>query len=215
VRFRLTSVEATEVDDRLVELMAGAPDRLAPHLHAPLQSGSDRVLRRMGRHWYTSTSYAAAVDRVRAAVPGLALGADVIAGFPGETPADHAATVALAEALPFTSLHVFPYSPRPGTAATRLGDPVPPDVARARARELREIGARRAAEHRTRRSGGAADVVVLEAGLDGSRRGLTEDYLSVLLAEPRTPRGVRFPAELRLRGADLVAHPRPSSEPHA
>ena len=66
VRFRLTSIEATEVDDRLAELLTGAPGRVAPHLHAPLQSGSDRVLRRMGRHWYTARSYAGAVERLAA-----------------------------------------------------------------------------------------------------------------------------------------------------
>ena len=101
--------------------MIEEPRRLAPYLHAPLQSGSNRVLRRMGRHWYTAESYRARLEWLAARLPVFGLGADVIAGFPGETDADHQATLALVRALPFTALHVFPYSPRPDTAATRLG----------------------------------------------------------------------------------------------
>ncbi|MDQ6718664.1 MAG: MiaB/RimO family radical SAM methylthiotransferase, partial [Gemmatimonadota bacterium] len=124
VRFRLSSLEATEVDDRLIELYRSERERLAPYLHAPLQSGSDRILKRMGRSWYTSASYAFAVERVIDGHEFFGLGADVIAGFPGETDADHLETVRLLEPLPFTSLHVFPYSPRPGTAAPRMSGAV-------------------------------------------------------------------------------------------
>ncbi|MDE3172106.1 MAG: radical SAM protein, partial [Gemmatimonadota bacterium] len=119
-RFRLSSVEATEVDERLADLLAGGGDRVAPFLHAPLQSGSAPLLRRMGRHWYTPDEYAGRVECLTARRAVFGLGADVITGFPGETDDDHARTVALCERLPFTYLHVFPYSPRPGTAATRL-----------------------------------------------------------------------------------------------
>ncbi|MBI3567268.1 MAG: MiaB/RimO family radical SAM methylthiotransferase [Gemmatimonadetes bacterium] len=205
VRFRLTSIEATEVDDRLAALYAGDQRRLAPHLHAPLQSGSDAVLRRMGRHWYTAASYARAVERLASRVAPIALAADIITGFPGETAADHAATVALVRDLPFTSLHVFPYSPRPGTPATRLERAVPPALARDRAAELRALGAAKAAAHRASRAGGTADVVVVG---DGARRhGLTEDYLSVQLSDPAMPRRSRFDAELVLRDTGLVAMP--------
>src|SRR3954464_2937382 len=82
VRFRLSSLEATEIDDRLFELLVGEP-RVAPHLHAPLQSGSNAVLKRMGRHWYTAESYAAVVERLVAARPVFGVGADIIVGFPG------------------------------------------------------------------------------------------------------------------------------------
>lgn len=204
VRFRLSSIEATEVDARLGALMVGLPQRLAPHLHAPLQSGSERVLRRMGRHWYTPSSYRAAVERLAAAAPVLGLGADVIAGFPGETDADHAATLALVEALPFTYLHVFPYSPRPGTAATRLSGAVAPAVARERARELRDAAARKGAAYRAARAGGRADVIY-EGATDGRRSGLTEDFLSVSPTDPAPPRGTRLPARLRLEGERLIA----------
>ena len=202
VRFRLTSIEATEVDDRLGELLTGAPDRVAPHLHAPLQSGSDRMLRRMGRHWYTATAYAAAVERLAARACVFALSADVITGFPGETGDDHAATLALVAGLPFTSLHVFPFSERPGTAASRLPDRVAPRVARARAAELRDLGAAKAERHRRRRIGGTADVVVI--GRDATR-GLTEDYLEVGVDPSATPRATRYGATLVERDGALAA----------
>src|SRR5690349_18640324 len=115
VRFRLSSLEATEVDDLLYELLVDSSTRVAPHLHAPLQSGSDRLLRRMGRHWYTAASYARSVERLAATRTVFGLGADIIVGFPGETRDDHRQTVDLVEQLPFTYLHVFPFSLRPGT----------------------------------------------------------------------------------------------------
>jgi threonylcarbamoyladenosine tRNA methylthiotransferase MtaB len=130
-RFRLSSLEATEVDDQLRELFS-EPRHLVPHLHAPLQSGSDAVLKRMGRHWYTGASYAQAIERIARSSEPFALGADVIAGFPGETEADHDRTVQLIESLPFTYLHVFPYSVRPGTAAERPVCRCTPGAARGR-----------------------------------------------------------------------------------
>jgi len=203
VRFRLTSIEATEVDDRLADLLVGAPGRVAPHLHAPLQSGSDRVLRRMGRHWYTAAGYASAVERLAARAPVFALAADVITGFPGERDEDHASTVALVDALPFTSLHVFPYSERPGTAAGRLPEPVAPRVARERASELRAIAAAKEQAHRRARAGGRADVVVVRDG--PTSRGLTEDYLDVALGSGAPPRAARFHATLVESGGELRA----------
>ncbi len=194
VRFRLTSLEATEVDARLADLLTADPLRVAPHLHAPLQSGSDRVLKRMGRHWYTAASYAESAATVAARCGVFALGADVITGFPGETDEDHAATVSLVQSLPFTYLHVFPYSARPGTAAVKMGRDVPAAVSRERAAELRALGEEKAAAHRAARAGGSADVVVIGDG--SARTGLTEDYLTVDLADPSIARRTRFNAKL-------------------
>jgi threonylcarbamoyladenosine tRNA methylthiotransferase MtaB len=203
VRFRLTSVEATEVDDRLRALFA-EPTRLAPHLHAPLQSGSDRLLRRMGRHWYTSRSYATAVDRLVRDRTVFALGADIIAGFPGETEEDHEVTMQFVRSVPFTYLHVFPYSARPGTAATRLPDQIDGAVARRRAAELRRFGDEAARAYRAARVGGPADVVVVR----GDRReGLTEDYLAVDLEGDPLPRGARVAARLGQGPNRLTAIP--------
>ncbi len=203
VRFRLSSIEATEVDDALVELLAGAPLRLAPHVHAPLQSGSDRVLKRMGRHWYTRATYAAAIERLASRMPVLGLGADVIAGFPGETDEDHAATLRVIDELPFTSLHVFPYSARPGTAADRLGERVRSSAITHRAAELRELGDGKTATYAAARTGGIADVIAIGGGPE--REGLTGDYLEVRIADPSFVRGDRFAAQLAMRGHVLHA----------
>jgi threonylcarbamoyladenosine tRNA methylthiotransferase MtaB len=143
------------------------------------------------------------VTRVTAHRTTFALGADVIAGFPGEREEDHRATLALVEELPFSYLHVFPYSRRPGTAAERLPDQVEPTVIARRARELREAGARKAAAYRRSRVSGQADVVVI--GADGRREGLTEDYLTVSLADSSLPRGSRVAARLVLEGDRLTA----------
>ena len=180
VRFRLSSIEATEVDDRIAQLLTAAPRSLAAHLHAPLQSGSNRVLKRMGRHWYTAESYRARLEWLAERLPVFGLGADVIAGFPGETEADHRATVALVEALPFTYLHVFPFSVRPDAPAARLSDQLSPATVHGRARELRQLGEKKARAYRASRVGQTADGVVSGHGA-GQIELLTQDYLSVYL----------------------------------
>lgn len=200
VRFRLTSVEATEVDRHLGELLTSDSSRLAPHLHAPLQSASNRVLRKMGRHWYDARSYEESVLRIIDGSAPFALSADVIAGFPGETEGDHRETVALIERLPFTSLHVFPYSPRPGTAALKLRPVVSGEVARARAEELRSIARAKTATYELSRIGGACDVVVTERG-----KGLTEDYLSVTIPDATIARRSRFAGVLHDEAGSLIA----------
>ena len=179
VRLRLGSVEATEVDDLLVELIATSSGALAPHLHMPLQSGADPVLRRM-RRWHTREAYRRRTLKIVGRVPVLGLGADVITGFPAETEADHMDTRTLIEELPFTYLHVFPFSPRDGTPGAELNarTPVPQRVSAERARELRSLVASKAERYRALRAGDWAEVT-LEG--DGSM-GLTGDYLRVRVA---------------------------------
>ncbi|MGI9077413.1 MAG: MiaB/RimO family radical SAM methylthiotransferase [Gemmatimonadaceae bacterium] len=203
VRFRLSSVEATEVDDRLADMLAGNANRVAPYLHAPLQSGSDRILKRMGRHWYTSARYVSAVERLVASTPVFGLGADIIAGFPGETEADHEATLELVKSLPFSSIHVFPYSPRPGTSAVHMADYVQQDVIVRRAAEIRALGALKARQYQAARVGGEADVIVTEGG--SQPRGVTEDHLTVAITDARYPRGSRFRAKLEAGAGGLLA----------
>jgi threonylcarbamoyladenosine tRNA methylthiotransferase MtaB len=208
VRFRLSSLEASEVGERLADLLTGAPGRVAPHLHAPLQSGSDRMLKRMGRHWYTASSYASSIEALARRAGVLGLGADVITGFPGETEDDHRQTTALVERLPFTYLHVFPFSQRPGTAAERLDGRVSAEVAQRRAAELREVSRRKAEAHLASRIGGSADaVVVRSAGStpEGVGEALTEDYLSALPGDAMLPRRARYQARLERRGDKLIA----------
>jgi len=198
-RFRLSSLEATEVDDRLCDIMADA-SRLAPYLHAPLQSGSDRVLKRMGRHWYTARTYQTSIERIIGSRRVFGLGADIICGFPGETEEDHRQTLALVERLPFTSLHVFPYSARPGAAASRLAGAVGSTEIGSRCSELREVSRRKACDYSALRAGGPADVVAISGD-----EGLTEDYLSVGISCPQIRRRDRFDATLVLRNGRLTA----------
>jgi threonylcarbamoyladenosine tRNA methylthiotransferase MtaB len=131
------------------------------------------------RRWHTREQYLSRALSIAERVSPLGLGADVITGFPGESETDHAATRALIEALPFTYLHVFPFSPRRDTVAAELPDPVPQRVAGERARELREIALDKGRAHRSARIGSAARVVVEGAGDNG----LTEDYLRVSVDE--------------------------------
>ena len=123
--------------DELIHLMATSP-RIAKHAHVPLQSGSDAVLRRMHRK-YRPWHYREKIEKIRAAMPTAAIGADVMAGFPGETDAEFEETRRLIEELPLTYLHVFTYSARPGTPAAAMGKQVPVHVARERNRVLRDL----------------------------------------------------------------------------
>ncbi len=184
-RFRLGSIEATEIDDGMLRLLAESDGRLAPHLHMPLQSGADSVLRGM-RRWHTREQYRRrALDIADAAWP-IGLGADIITGFPGETAADHADTVDLVEELPFTYLHVFPWSPRDGTAAAELPGRIPQRISWERARELRSLGT--AKGERYARSRGGSQVEVVMEGDGGTA--LTGDYLRVGIGSrpPADPR---------------------------
>ncbi|HEY3257595.1 MAG TPA: radical SAM protein, partial [Gemmatimonadaceae bacterium] len=199
VRFRLSSLEATEVDDRLRVLFTDRT-HLAQYLHAPLQSGSDRILKRMGRHWYSAATYAARIESIVAERSVFGLGADVICGFPGESENDHRATLELVDRLPFTSLHVFRYSPRPGTSAIRLSSHVRASDADRRSLELRDLASRKAAAYRSSRAGGLADVVAITP-----REGLTEDYLSVDISRAAVRRRDRFTARLSEHEGRLTA----------
>jgi threonylcarbamoyladenosine tRNA methylthiotransferase MtaB len=186
VRLRLGSIEATEIDDPLVDLLADPGGRLAPHLHVPLQSGSDTVLRRM-RRWHTREAYRSRILEIASRLPYLGLGADIITGFPGETDSDHVDSRRLVEELPYTYLHVFPFSARPVTEAGNLPNQVPRRVRAARARDLRELGLSKGRSYRASRLGSRAHVVVetvveTTAGRGpgaAEATGTTEDYLRV------------------------------------
>jgi threonylcarbamoyladenosine tRNA methylthiotransferase MtaB len=181
VRFRLSSIEATEVDDQIARLLLAVPDRVAAHLHAPLQSAANRVLKRMGRHWYTAETYRARIEWLAGRLPVFGLGADVIAGFTGETDAEHRATFDFIAALPFTYLHVFPFSVRPDAPAAKLAGRLPEVVVRERARELRTLGEDKTAAYRAVRRGGRGDGVVC-GRQTGRVEVLTQDYLTVYLS---------------------------------
>jgi threonylcarbamoyladenosine tRNA methylthiotransferase MtaB len=204
VRLRLGSVEATEVDDDLLGLLTGSQGRLAPHLHMPLQSGSDAVLRGM-RRWHTREQYRRRAWEIVERVGEMGLGADIITGFPGETAEDHACTRDLVQELPFTYLHVFPYSPREGTTAAGLPERVPQRVAGERGRELRELGVGKGLSYRARRVGGWAQVVLEDRGATA----LTGDYLRAEVPEPPPVSGGLLGGTLEGQGGHLhIAWPR-------
>jgi threonylcarbamoyladenosine tRNA methylthiotransferase MtaB len=175
-RLRLSSVEPMDWSDDLLGLVATSA-RIAKHVHAPLQSGSDRVLRRMHRK-YRPRHYEDRVSKARAWMPDAAIGADVMTGFPGESDAEFEETRAFIQSLPFTYLHVFTYSERPGTPAA-VSQQVPMEVRRDRNRVLRELGAEKNLEFRRRMLGRSLSVVTLTDGA------LSDNFLKVELARPR------------------------------
>ena len=181
---RLSSVLPSYFTDDLVDAVGTLP-MVAPHLHLPLQSGSDRVLRLMRRPYHTGM-YRALVDRLAAAIPGLGLGADVIVGHPGETDEDFEATLALVDSLPFSYLHVFTYSDRRGTEAARRPGHVPAAVIRERSQRLRRLGREKSHAFRSALVGSAREVLVLEARdhQTGLLSGLTSNYVEVLFPGP-------------------------------
>jgi threonylcarbamoyladenosine tRNA methylthiotransferase MtaB len=158
---------------------------VAPHVHLPLQSGSDRVLRLMRRP-YSVRMYRALVETLASAVPDLGLGTDLIVGHPGEDEEDFAATVDLVRELPFSYLHVFPYSDRKGTEAARRPGRVPTRVIRDRSARLRRLGAEKSLRFRRRLVGGTHDVLVLaERDRDtGLVSGLTANFVEVVFDGP-------------------------------
>jgi threonylcarbamoyladenosine tRNA methylthiotransferase MtaB len=185
-RLRLSSLEPWDLDEALLALWPNP--RLCRQLHLPLQSGSDAVLRRMGRPMDVAALRMLA-ERLHARIPGLSLSTDLIVGFPGETEADFEATCRVAEAVQFSRLHVFRYSPREGTPAAGLADPVPGGVAQARSRHLIALGQRLALGFHRGFVGERVQVLfesaVERAGVAGWT-GLTDNYLRVWVPSEAT-----------------------------
>jgi len=179
-KVRISSVEPMDWSDDLIALVAGSP-RIARHAHVPLQSGSDRILRRMHRK-YRPWHYAEKIRKVREAMPDAAIGADVMVGFPGETDEFFAESRSFIEHLPFTYLHVFTYSSRPGTPSATMPDQVPVHVARERNRVLRELAAEKNLEFRKKFVGKTLDVITLQNRDQESTEALSDNYLTVSLA---------------------------------
>src|SRR5205807_5079052 len=136
-KLRISSVEPMDWSDSLIALISESP-RIAKHAHVPMQSGSDAVLRRMHRK-YRPWHYREKIEKIRSAMPTAAIGADVMVGFPGETDVEFESTRKMVQDLPFTYLHVFTYSARPGTPAAEMVKHVPVQIARERNRILREL----------------------------------------------------------------------------
>ena len=199
-QLRFSSVEPQDVTEDFIALVASS-ERLARHFHVPLQSGSDRVLKRMHR-WYRAAHYAERVTRIRRTIPDAAIGADVIVGFPGESDDDFRTTYEFIEALPLTYLHVFSFSTRPGTGAEALDAPVAVPVIRERARALRGLSECKSAAFRTSQAGRKVRALTLARGGPDWTEALTSNYLKVKIAG-RRPANMWCDAEIV---ADERAH---------
>jgi threonylcarbamoyladenosine tRNA methylthiotransferase MtaB len=182
-KLRISSVEPMDWSDELIALVAASP-RIAEHAHVPLQSGSDAVLRRMHRK-YRPWHYREKIEKIRAAMPTAAIGADVMTGFPGETDAEFESTRRLIEELPFTYLHVFTYSARPGTPAAAMSNQVPVHLARERNQILRDLASSKKQMFMQSLIGKRLEAITLSAmkkGLNGDlTEALTDNYQKVFL----------------------------------
>ena len=205
-RLRVSSLQPQEISPQLLDLWADP--RLCPHFHMPLQSGSDHVLKRMRRR-YTAEQYVQAVDLVRASVPRASITADVIVGFPGEDGAQHRQSLGLAQGIEFASLHVFPFSTRPGTSAAYMGPPVATETKRSRTEEFLALAQDQASAFRRRSVGDTAQVLWERArGRGGARvfTGLTDTYLKVHARRQQLSLNQVTPARLvAVEGESLLA----------
>jgi threonylcarbamoyladenosine tRNA methylthiotransferase MtaB len=188
-RLRLSSIEPQDVTQDLVDLFAST-GRLAEHFHMPLQSGSDRILAAMHRRYRTG-HYARRVELINDLVPHAAIGADVITGFAGETDADHQATVDFIEQHPFTYLHVFSFSARPGTPAAALPHQVPAHIIRSRARQLRALSEDKSAAFRRSQLGRSLRVLTLHRSAHDESNGVTpaisSNYVKLFIPDAHEP----------------------------
>jgi threonylcarbamoyladenosine tRNA methylthiotransferase MtaB len=181
-RLRLSSIEPMDVTQDFVDL-AVSTERIAPHFHMPLQSGSDRVLHLMHR-WYRAAHYARRVEIIHERLPHAAIGADVIAGFPGETEEEHQATMDFIKGMPLAYLHVFSFSAREGTEAGTLVEMVDDSVIHRRARELRALGEAKAKAFRASQKGRTLRVLTLEQKNRDWTPAISGNFLKVTLAGP-------------------------------
>ncbi len=176
-KLRISSVEPMDWTNEVIELVASSP-RICKHAHVPMQSGSDKILRKMHRK-YRPWHYADRIERIRRAMPDAAIGADVMVGFPGESDDDFEQTRALIERLPFTYLHVFTYSSRPGTPSAEMPEQVPVQVARERNRVLRELIAQKKSAFMESFVGREVEAITL-THFDGEfTEALTDNYLKL------------------------------------
>jgi len=177
LRLRLGSIEPNEIHPELIEAIA-ASRIICPHLHIPLQSGDNVVLKRMNRH-YTGDDFRQLVAAIVAAIPDISLGLDLITGFPGETDAEFNNTLALVESLPISSLHVFPFSKREGTPAATMPKQIPQHIARERAALLRALSDQRQQEYALSFVGKTVEVIVEHSRQNAIQKGMTRHYLPV------------------------------------
>ncbi len=205
-RLRISSIEPMDVGPKLIALVATEP-RIANHFHVPLQSGSNRILRMMNRRYWT-TQYAERILAIRERMSNCGIGADVMAGFPGETEADHAESLRFIESLPFTYLHIFPYSARPGTPAAASVEQVDGRRIHERVRELKSLIAAKRGRFLHGQIGQRLSALVLHKVQDEAPVALSSNYLQISLpGSDITPNTLLDVAIGRIHGSGLVGRP--------
>ncbi len=177
-RIRLSSLEPSDFDKELIHVIASSP-KICPHLHIPLQSGSDYILKKMNRP-YNTEEYRELVQKLRQLIPHIALGTDVMVGFPGETAEHHRRSYDFLNEISFSRLHVFRFSPRPGTVAAEMEKPVDPRTREERWQEINALGEQMARRYREKFHGAEVKILVEKADSDGQTNyleGFTAHYL--------------------------------------
>ena len=178
-RIRLSSVEIVELDDKMMDIIKNN-DKFVSHLHIPLQAGSDHILKLMHRR-YDKKYFKKLVDKIRENRNDISLTTDVIVGFPGETEGDFKETLDFCEEIGFTKIHVFPYSDRSGTVASRMKDKIPGNIKKDRVRRLIDLSNKLEKEYYLKHIGKEDDVLIEEVKQDGYLHGFTSDYIPVKL----------------------------------
>lgn len=199
VRIRLSSVEPDQFPRRLFDLMKKAPGRLCPHLHLVLQHASDRILQRMHRG-YDLAHYQGLVEQFVGEVDGACLTTDLMVGFPGESEGDFAQLMSYVRRTPFAKIHVFPYSPRPGTAAAKFVDPVASATLQHRRDRLLRLAQRKSVAFQQASLGQVREALVeSQADRDGWMKATSDNFLPVLIRGGPAMRGSRFSVLLQRR----------------
>lgn len=201
-RLRLGSIEPTELPVELLDYVAAAK-WICPHYHIPLQAGEDQILEQMNRN-YSTRYFRQLLACIRTRQPQAAIGLDIITGFPGETEQQFNATCDLLKELPFTHLHVFPFSRRPGTPAAEMKNQLPGNIIKQRAASLRQLGEQKLAEYSRQFIGQTLEVVIEGGEADGWKKGLSQNYLSIRLAADKVTQGQCLLVEIvEQRSTDL------------
>jgi threonylcarbamoyladenosine tRNA methylthiotransferase MtaB len=204
-RIRLSSIEVTEMTDEIVELLQD--ERLCKHLHVPLQSGSDAILKGMKRP-YTARTYSNTIERIMNKTNDIALGTDVIVGFPGEGEAEFKNTKGLLESLPFTYIHIFPFSARPGTLAAQMPNHISSPVRKERCNELNALNIRIKNAYLLSQIGKSLDIIIEATHGDSTSVGKSGNYLKVEASSSAYP--TKSLVTVRIAGVDgdsLRGHP--------
>lgn len=200
-RIRLSSIEVNEIDEELMEILC--EERICNHLHIPLQSGDDSILEKMQRR-YTSRSYINTIEKIILKVPHIALGTDVVLGFPGEGEVEYLRTKQLVDSMPFSYLHIFPFSARRDSPASQMPGQISSASKKHRYNDLNALQSRKREAYRSSQVDKVLDVIIEEHRDDGSAVGTSSNYLRVLINSKDHPKKSLVRVRIAGRDGDLL-----------